>query len=177
MEDKEKFCYEYPKPAVTADCVVFSYDNDKLEVLLIRRKHNPFAGDWAFPGGFADENETLHAAALRELEEETGMTQVDLHELGSFSKVGRDPRGWVITIAYWVLTSGKKTSVNAGDDAAQARWFSVNDMPNLAFDHSDMFKKAIRRLSVAVKMKLCGDADYFPEFSDAELQNILKILA
>ena len=133
--------YQYPRPAVTADVVVLSAD--KKEILLIRRKNDPYKGCWAFPGGFLNMDETLEQCARRELQEETSLVLADIHPVGTYSTVDRDPRGRVITTAYY--TSVKKEDVNpkADDDAAEIGWFSLDSLPPLAFDHDKILADAI----------------------------------
>ena len=135
------FCYDYPRPAVTVDIVVFS--GDALDVLLIQRKHPPFEGHWALPGGFIEMAESLETSALRELEEETGVTDVALTEVGVFGAPFRDPRGRVITIAYATIVEKHTLNVEAGSDASQVEWFPNTDLPKLAFDHSEIIRKAL----------------------------------
>ncbi len=118
---------KYPKPSLTADNVLFSVSKEfGLEVLLIQRKGHPFMTRWAFPGGFADKGETLAQTASRELQEETGLTGVNSALLGIYSAPGRDPRGWVVSAAYYTVVDRSKLNVKAGDDASDARWFSVS---------------------------------------------------
>ena len=138
------FCYDYPRPAVTVDIVVFS--DDVLDVVLIQRKHPPFEGHWALPGGFIEMEESLEASALRELEEETGVTDVTLTEVGVFGAPFRDPRGRVITIAYTTVVEKSTLNLEAGSDASAAAWFSKTDLPQLAFDHSEIIQKALKIL-------------------------------
>jgi 8-oxo-dGTP diphosphatase len=134
--------YNYPRPAVTADCVVITKETHP-KVLLIQRGDEPFKGCWAFPGGFMDMNETTEQCAIRELEEETGLVASDLQEIGAYSKVDRDPRGRTITVAYLLITD-TPVEVKGQDDAVKAEWFPVSDLPELAFDHSDIMKDAIK---------------------------------
>ena len=134
------YTYEYPRPMLTADCVVV---NPRAEVLLIRRGNEPFRGCWALPGGFMDMDETIEHCAVRELQEETGIV-VDENRavlVGVFSRPGRDPRGRTVTVAYRVDLD-ECVEVEGGDDAAEARWFSITDLPQLAFDHSDVIAAA-----------------------------------
>ena len=138
------FCYDYPRPAVTVDIVVFS--DDALDVLLIQRKHPPFEGYWALPGGFIEMEEPLEVSALRELEEETGVTNVPLTEIGAFGDPLRDPRGRVVTIAYATIVEKPTLNVEAGSDASEAAWFSNTNLPKLAFDHSEIIRKALDKL-------------------------------
>ena len=140
------YTYPYPRPAVTADCVVIGQEADgRRQVLLIRRGHEPYKDCWAFPGGFMEMDETLEQCALRELKEETGLTPTgDLIELKSFSTVDRDPRGRTITVAFLIETP--LTEARGQDDAAEARWFPLDDLPPLAFDHQEILKVALTRI-------------------------------
>ena len=140
------FSYPYPRPAVTADCVVFGVDSHGVRhLLLVRRGKEPFQGMWALPGGFLNMDETLEACARRELREETGLdVSVRLEELKSYSAVGRDPRGRTVSVAFWAEVP--LAEVCGGDDAAVARWFALDQVPSLAFDHDEMLQEALRRL-------------------------------
>lgn len=140
------YTYKYPRPAVTADCVIFGITDDgERRLLLVQRGRDPFAGMWAFPGGFLEENETLEQCARRELKEETGLdSPVRFEELKSFSAVDRDPRGRTITVAF--LAEVPLAQVKGGDDAADARWFHLDEVPPLAFDHADILAVALKRL-------------------------------
>ena len=131
------YTYNYPRPAVTADIIVLKKSNNEQFVLLIERKHPPFEGMWALPGGFLDMDETLEAAALRELQEETGITGVELRQFHTFSKVDRDPRHRTITTVFIGYTDDN-ISLAAGDDAARVQWFSMDKLPPLAFDHAEV---------------------------------------
>lgn len=142
------FTYEYWRPAVTVDNVVFSFDGTHLNTLLIRRKNEPYKDRWAFSGGFLDEQETLEEAARRELREETGLVPKYMTEVGSFSDLNRDPRGRTITIAYASVVRPTQTHIKAGDDAAEAKWFPVTEMPPLAFDHEKIYRKALWMLRI-----------------------------
>jgi 8-oxo-dGTP diphosphatase len=134
-----KHCYDYPRPAVTADIIILKNNNDKQFVLLIERKHPPFEGMWALPGGFLNMDETLEEAALRELQEETGITGVKLKQFHTFSKVDRDPRHRTITTVFIGYTD-ENISIEAGDDAAKAQWFLMEKLPPLAFDHAEVME-------------------------------------
>ena len=139
-----KYCYKYPRPAVTADCVIFSYDGNVIKVLLIQRGNEPYKGNWALPGGFMNIDETAEQCALRELEEETGLKDVKLEQFYTFTDVNRDPRERVITIAYYGIV--KLTEVKGSDDAAKAQWFPLDEIPPLAFDHDLMLSKALEKI-------------------------------
>ena len=141
-----EFVYDYPRPMVTADAVVFAVRNERLEVLLIERKHEPFAGTWALPGGFVEMGESLEAAAARELDEETGVCGVKLEQIHTFGDPGRDPRGRSITVAYMGMVDWRAHTLKAADDAAKADWFPIDDLPHLAFDHSVIIDYAVRRM-------------------------------
>lgn len=127
--------------AVTADVVVVKADSDVPQVLLIKRGRPPFRGQWALPGGFLDERETLDECARRELREETGLKVDIVREVGSFSDPNRDPRGRTISIAFWTMIN-ENPDVRAADDAADAQFFPINALPELAFDHADIIEKA-----------------------------------
>ena len=159
---KGVYTYEYPRPAVTTDCVIFGYDvKEGLSVLLIERGIEPYKGCWAFPGGFLNMDETTEMGALRELKEETGFdVKVDfLEQLGCFSDVDRDPRGRVITIAYYALV--QKGAVKGGDDAKNAQWHPIGEIPQLAFDHEKILRVALRRLKE--KYKEMYNKEFTPE--------------
>ena len=137
------YTYDYPRPAVTADIVVLKKNAEGYSVLLIERKHPPFAGSWALPGGFLNMDETLEEAALRELAEETGITGITLEQFHTFSKVNRDPRHRTITTVFIGFADESTPVPLAGDDAAKAQWFDIRALPPLAFDHGlviDMLK-------------------------------------
>lgn len=148
MEETGNYTYQYWRPAVTVDNVVFSFDGSHLNVLLIRRKNEPYKDKWAFPGGFLDEQETLEEAARRELKEETGLTPKRFMEVSAFSELDRDPRGRTISVAFASVVRPTQTAVKAGDDAADARWFPVTELPLLAFDHEHIFRKALWMLRI-----------------------------
>jgi 8-oxo-dGTP diphosphatase len=137
------YTYNYPRPAVTADIIILRESEAQKFVLLIERKRPPFEGIWALPGGFLEMDETLEEAALRELQEETGITGVELKQFHTFSKVNRDPRHRTITTVF-IGHAEENIAAVAGDDAANVDWFPLNSLPALAFDHQevmDMVKK------------------------------------
>jgi 8-oxo-dGTP diphosphatase len=136
---------------VTVDAVVVQKTDGRLKILLIRRKNSPFADSWALPGGFVDKNEDLHDAACRELKEETGVVFDNLMQCGAFGTPGRDPRGHNICIAFTAVTEQKITP-QGGDDAKEAALFDIKDLPELAFDHSEIIKKAFLTLKTANKL-------------------------
>jgi 8-oxo-dGTP diphosphatase len=147
---KQRFTYEYPRPAVTVDIIVVTRER-RPRVLLIRRQHDPFAGAWAIPGGFVDEGEALEAAARRELREETGLQVEELQQIGTFGDPGRDPRGWTISVAYLVRVKAGSVKPQAADDAAEAAWHPLGDLPPLAFDHAQILALARAKLKARGK--------------------------
>lgn len=136
------YTYKYPRPAVTADCVVITKEKNP-KVLLIQRANEPFKGCWAFPGGFMDMDETTEQCAIRELKEETGLEITEIQQIGCYSKVDRDPRGRTLTVAY-LATIDEVKEVTGLDDAAKAEWFYINNLPELAFDHQTIIFDAIK---------------------------------
>lgn len=142
---KKQFCYEYPRPSVTVDVVIVSKE-DRPRVLLIRRKHEPYSGKWAIPGGFVDMDESLEEAARRELQEETGVRVRKLDQLHTFGDPGRDPRGRTISVAYLVRLNPAQVRPEAADDAAEVGWHSLLRPPPLAFDHDKILALVRKRL-------------------------------
>ncbi len=146
-----EYTYKYPRPAVTADCVVMT--NEQLpKVLLIQRGADPFKGAWAFPGGFMNMDETTEDCAIRELEEETGLKVTAVDQIGAYSKVDRDPRGRTITVAYLAIIDSPEKVIGQ-DDAAKAEWFPITELPHLAFDHYDIMQDAVRTYAKNVDIK------------------------
>jgi 8-oxo-dGTP diphosphatase len=138
--------YTHPHPAVTTDIVLFTVRDDRLQLLLVRRGIEPYRGSWALPGGFVRADEGLDTCARRELEEETGVGEVYLEQLYTFGKPDRDPRERVITVAYYALVCSSRLRLSAASDAVDARWFPVDNLPELAFDHEEIVELAHRRL-------------------------------
>lgn len=173
METK-KYSYDYPHPAVTTDCVIFGFDGSDLKVLLIERGIEPFKGKWALPGGFLKMDETAHEGALRELEEETGMNNAYIRQFHTFTEPGRDPRERVITIAHYALV--RLQEVKGGDDAAQARWFTMDEIPPLAFDHDRILRMAQKMLRERIHFEPVG-FELLPEtFTMKQLQNLYEAI-
>ena len=169
------YTYDYPRPALTVDCVIFGLDADAdLKVLLIQRDLDPFAGRWALPGGFVDMDEDLDAAARRELREETGLADVFLEQLYTFGVPGRDPRGRVVSVAYYALVNLMDRPVTAATDARAAAWFALDDAPPLAFDHADILAAAQERLRGKVRYQPIG-FELLPEkFTLGQLQRLYE---
>jgi 8-oxo-dGTP diphosphatase len=132
--------YPYPRPAVAADIIVLDRERAPTRILLIQRKNDPFAGQWAFPGGFVNENEDPLHAAVRELEEETGMKNLSLRPFRFYGDPNRDPRGHCISCTFATHVDPAEVAVNAADDAAAAEWFLLENLPKLAFDHTTILQ-------------------------------------
>ena len=139
------YTYPYPRPAVSVDIALLTGRTSPRRILLIRRKNLPFQGQWALPGGFVDQDEDLEPAAQRELAEETGITGLRLTQMQTFGKPGRDPRGHTVSIVYLSVLDSEPDGLRAGSDAAEARWFSTDALPTLAFDHSNIISVALKR--------------------------------
>jgi 8-oxo-dGTP diphosphatase len=170
------YCYEYARPAVAADVVVFTIAAEQLQVLLIRRGGDPFAGRWAIPGGFVEMDETLEAAALRELREETGAAGVPIEQLHTFGDPGRDPRGRVISVSFMTLLDAGRLPVRAGDDAAAVAWHLMQKLPPLAFDHAKVLALALRRLREKTQQTPVGALLLPRQFELAALRRIHEII-
>ena len=168
------FTYEYPRPAVTVDCVVFGLDEDELKILLIQRAGEPFAGCWALPGGFVDMDETIESAARRELEEETSLRCNYLEQLYTFGQVDRDPRDRVISVAYFALVQLASHQVQAASDARNVGWFSLNDTPRLAFDHEKILEMATERLRNKIRYQPIGFELLPKKFTLRQLQRLYE---
>ena len=168
------YTYEYPHPSVTTDIVIFTVQDAKLEVLLIRRGLEPFKGQWALPGGFLDMDENLNQCARRELKEETGIQNVYLEQLYTFGDVGRDPRERVISIAYYALMPTSGQTIVAGDDAAEVQWFKIDNLPRLAFDHQKIIAMAQERLAAKMEYSTIGLQLMPSEFTLTQLQQVYE---
>ena len=150
------FCYEWPRPGLTSDIVLFAYKENHLKTLLIQRRDDPFKGMWAFPGGFVEESENAYQGALRELEEETHLKDIELKSLFFDSQLNRDPRGWTVSEVYYGFLPYGETFEKAGDDAAKTQWFNLNDLPDFAFDHDFIINKAIEKVKELILFKTFG---------------------
>ncbi len=169
---------QYDRPSVTVDVVVFSILNEQLKVLLIKRKAWPYEGMWAIPGGFVKMDESLEDAAYRELAEETNVTgeEVYLEQLFTFGEPDRDPRTRVITVAYVALVGADKLNPQAADDAEDVDWFSVYDLPALAFDHDKILDYALTRLRYKLEYSAVGFQLLPEKFTLRELQDAYEII-
>ena len=170
------YTYEFARPALTVDCVVFGLDEYDLKVLLIERDLQPFQGRWALPGGFVRIEETLENAARRELSEETGLERVYLEQLYTEGRVDRDPRERVVTVAYYALVRLSNHKVQAATDARQALWFGLDDLPRLAFDHDKILATAHERLRGKVRYQPIGFELLPQKFTLRQLQNLYEVV-
>lgn len=169
--------YDYPRPAVTVDCVVFGVDHtDQLQVLLIQRRLPPFQERWALPGGFVRPQEPLEEAARRELHEETAVTDVFLEQLKAYGLPERDPRGHTVTVAFFALVNLWNHAVKAATDAKQARWWPLGQLPDLAFDHGMIVEDAIATLRHTIRHRPIGFELLPPRFTLPQLQRLYEIV-
>jgi len=147
MAKKGKCIYDWPRPMVTVDAAVFTFQNKRAKLLLVKRGSEPFKGKWAIPGGFIEIDEELEDAAARELQEETALVNVPLEQMYTFGRCGRDPRGRQITVVFMGIAAKGQNKVKGGDDAAKAKWFDIENLPkDMAFDHNEVAEFAIKRL-------------------------------
>ncbi len=170
------YSYKYPHPAVTVDAVVFGYDAADLKVLLIQRDGAPHRGKWALPGGFVTMDETLDEAARRELQEETGLTELYLEQLFTFGAPRRDPRERVISVAYYALVKMSDHILQGGSDARQAGWFAVAKLPPLAFDHDEILAAARARLKAKIRYEPVGFELLPRRFPLSDLQRLYETI-
>jgi 8-oxo-dGTP diphosphatase len=168
--------YEYPHPAVTTDVVMFTIRDECLKILLIRRGNQPHKGSWAFPGGFIEMDEDLETGARRELEEETGISGVYLEQLYTFGAPDRDPRERIITVVYYALVPSDHLTPQAADDADEADWFALDELPSLAFDHAEILTMAHTRLADKLEYSTLALQFMPTEFTLTELQKVYEII-
>ncbi len=169
-----KFTYEYPRAALTVDCVVFGIDEGGLNVLLIERGLEPFKGKWALPGGFVRVDEPLDDAARRELAEEAGLNNIFLEQLHTFGTVDRDPRERVVSVAYYALVKLLDHQAKADTDAANAKWFPISKIPKLAFDHTNILAAGLARLKGKVRYEPIGFELLPQKFTLSQLQYLYE---
>ncbi len=170
------YSYQYPRAALAVDCVVFGLSESDLKVLLIQRKIAPFQLAWALPGGFVRLEEPLDAAARRELAEEAGVTDVYLEQLYTFGDLNRDPRERVVTVAYYALAKLSDHRIQAATDAMGVGWYSLDELPKLAFDHQHIVEMARDRLRGKVRYAPIGFELLPPRFSLTQLQRLYEII-
>lgn len=168
------YTYPFPRPALTADVVIFGFDGNRLKVLLIQRNLEPYAGSWALPGGFLHEDETLEECALRELYEETHFRPDFLQQFHTFSTIDRDPRGRVVTVAFLGLMP--VADVRGGTDADDAQWFDLDKLPQLAFDHKDILTIAQKHLRERIYFEPIAFRLLNEQFSMTELQHVYEVI-
>lgn len=169
------YTYDYPRPALTVDCVIFGFEaTAALKVLLIRRKLPPYEGEWALPGGFVQMEESVDEAAVRELQEETGVADVFLEQLYTFGAVGRDPRDRIVSVAYYALINLQQQTLKASTDASDAQWFEVSDVPPLGFDHAEIFHCALTRLRGKIRYEPIGFELLPTVFTLSQLQKLYE---
>lgn len=166
----------YKKPSITVDIVLFTIINNSFKVLLIKRSCEPFKGVWAIPGGFVKINESLDKAALRELYEETGVKDVYLEQLYTFGNPGRDPRGRVITVAYFALVNADEFQLKAKTDANDVKWFSIYKLPKMAFDHKKILNYALKRLRHKLEYTTVAFQLLPKMFTLTQLQTVYEII-
>ena len=170
------YSYAYPHPAVSTDLVIFTIQDEQLRVLLIERGGEPYQGCWALPGGFVEIDEGLEQAALRELEEETGITGVYLEQLYTFGEPHRDPRERVITVAYYAMVAPDRTTLRPASDARDAAWFPCDGLPPLAFDHDAIIALALQRLTSKIEYSTIA-LQFLPQaFTLGELQRVYEVI-
>ncbi len=169
------FTYNFPRPAVTTDMLVFREGKECVEILLIKRKKDPYKNFWALPGGFLEIDETPEDGARRELEEETGLSIDVLKEIGTFGDIDRDPRGRTITIAFYTFIRNEEQVATAKSDAAELKWFSIKEIPEMAFDHREILKEGLLKLKSHVILAKLDIIDFF-ELNISKLKKIFKCL-
>ena len=171
-----QFCYDYPRPNVCMDVVLFGYEEGELYVLLIKRLHDPFKDSWATPGGFLDEGETCEFGAIRELKEETNVEFNNVYQIGAFSEVERDPRSRNISISYFGCCKKKDIEFKAASDAKEVEWFNINNLPDLAFDHANIVSDSIKALRDKSKIHPIYLQFVNEKFNETDLDQVLKVI-
>jgi 8-oxo-dGTP diphosphatase len=172
----DSFTYDYPRPMVTVDTVIFTIQGDDLKVLLVKRGVEPFKGCWAIPGGFVQLDESLEDAARRELYEETNVRDLYLEQLYTFGAPDRDPRGRVISVSYFALISSQHRELVARTDSTDVAWFNVYKLPELSFDHADIIEYALTRLRYKLDYTSVGFQLLPPKFTLTELQQVYEVI-
>lgn len=168
------YTYKYARPALTVDCVIFGFDGERMQLLFIKRALDPFQGAWALPGGFVHLDESVDDAAQRELQEETGLSNVYLEQLYTFGQPGRDPRERVVSVAYYALVNRTSYTPQAASDAADAQWFGMQELPTLAFDHAHIVDVALTRLRGKLRYEPIGFELLPRKFRLSQMQSLYE---
>lgn len=176
MKKRKTFAYEYERPALATDCVIFGFDGGELKLLLIEREREPFRHKWALPGGFVYMNETTEDSARRILLEKTGIKNMFVEQLYTFSELDRDPRERIVSVAYFALVNKHQYELIAGRDTVQAEWFELSKVPKLAFDHSRILRLAIERLKGKVSYQPIGFELLAEKFTLTQLQSLYEAI-
>lgn len=173
-DSRGPFKYRHARPALTVDCVVFAFNAEELKLLLVQRDRDPYSGKWALPGGFIEVGERLETAALRELEEETGVKNLFLEQLYTFGEPGRDPREHVVSVAYYALVKLSDHGIRASSDARDAAWVPVSLARGLAFDHDRIVATALKRLRGKLRYQPIGFELLPRKFTLTQLQQLYE---
>jgi 8-oxo-dGTP diphosphatase len=176
MNQKTIYQYNYQRPALVTDCVIFGFDGGELKLLLLKREKEPFENKWALPGGFVFIDETTEECAKRILLEKTGIQDVFIEQLYTFSEVNRDPRERVISVSYFALVNKSEYELIAGRDTIEAEWFEISKLPELAFDHDKILKTAFERLKGKVKYQPIGFELLDEKFTLSKLQSLYEAI-
>lgn len=178
MDKQKEYTYKYPRPAITVDCVIFGFDKDQLQLkaLLTKRAIEPYVGMWAFPGGFINVEETADECARRKLKEEAGLEDIFLEQLYTFTNIERDPRERIVSIAYYALVRSTDYILNVGLNIEDVQWFSLNDIPQLAFDHRAILDVAIERLKGKIRYQPIGFELLPEEFTLPDLHHLYEAI-
>lgn len=176
MKKGKKYSYQYDRPALATDTVIFGFDGETLKVVLTQRKKDPFKSRWALPGGFVLMDETTEQAAKRLLLEKAGLKNVFIEQLYTFSDVDRDPRERIVSVAHYALVNARQYEISAGRDTLKTEWFSLQDMPKLAFDHSKIIKLATDRLKGKVSYQPVGFELLNEKFTLSQLQALYEAI-
>lgn len=176
MKKEKKYTYDYERPALATDTVIFGFDGTQVKVLLTQREREPFKNKWALPGGFVFMEETTEQAAKRLLQEKAGLRNVYIEQLYTFSEVDRDPRERIVAVAYYALVNAHQYEVSAGRDTLKTEWFGLNELPKLAFDHARIIRVAIERLKGKVSYQPVGFELLNEKFTLPQLQTLYEAI-
>lgn len=176
MKKTGAYTYEYERPALATDCVILGFDGGELKLLLIEREKEPFKNKWALPGGFVFMNETTEDCAKRILFEKTGLKNVFIEQLYTFSDLDRDPRERIVSVTYYALVNKQQYQLIAGRDTVNAEWFELSKLPKLAFDHSKIVKLALQRLKGKVSYQPIGFELLEEKFTLSQLQTVYEAI-